>query len=88
MVRMKIGPRANKFSLSKKILTELEKLNFSNGIIRFPLVFYRLGCMFHLSRDETWSVLKELELNGYIKIFPYKGIVIKKRISYGLQLRQ
>jgi hypothetical protein len=81
---MKIELRANKFSLYRKILTELEKLNFSNSIIRFPLVFYRLGCMFHLSRDETWLVLKELEHSGHIKIFPYKGIAIKRRILHAL----
>jgi hypothetical protein len=75
---MSIQLTANKFSLDYKVLNELKKINCFRKIIPLPLVYYRLGVIFHLTKKEAWFVLKELENKGFLETYPYKGIKILK----------
>jgi len=81
MANNKIGLKdiiSEELSLEKLVLRELEKLSCnSNNIIRFPTVFGRLGKMFHLSKNESWHVLSQLENCDHIQIIPNNGVKIK-----------
>ena len=61
--------------LGRLVLRELHKLN-ANGVIPFPLVFYRLGCILHLDKETSRLVLQELERKRLIRIHDFHGVEI------------
>jgi len=62
------------FDFYKIVLREILKINCKKRIIPFPLVFYRLGTIFHFDKNNSKIILKILERRGLIKIIPFKGI--------------
>lgn len=48
----------------------------SNGVIRFPVVFQKLGSTFSLPKKEVWNLLFILRKAGWIEIIAYHGIKI------------
>jgi hypothetical protein len=51
------------------------KLN-PNSIIPFPLVYRRLGVLYHFSKKKSNKILKSLEKRGFIEIIKFHGIRI------------
>jgi hypothetical protein len=47
-----------------------------NSIIPFPLVFKRLGVLYHFSKRKSNEILESLEKRGFIKIVNFHGIKI------------
>ena len=62
------------FDFYKMVFREILKINCRKRIIPFPLVFYRLGTIFHFDKNNSKIILKILERRGLIKIIPFKGI--------------
>lgn len=90
MVRMELKLEANKeerkeFDLIYKIFTDLLKdsdIGFYltrriNVFIPFPLIFKRLGVIYHFTRKDSFEILKIMEQREWIKIIPFKGIRVK-----------
>lgn len=48
----------------------------SNGILRFPIVFQRLGSTFSLPKEEVWKLLFVLREMGLIEVVAYHGVRI------------
>ena len=48
-----------------------------NAVIPFPLVFRRMGILWHFSKEDSIQVLKELEKKGLIEIINFHGIRLK-----------
>lgn len=63
-----------KFDFSQLAIEELKKIDYPEDLIPFPLVFNRLGIMFHLPKEETVTLLDHLESEGHIKVVPFHGI--------------
>jgi hypothetical protein len=59
-------------------MDELKKIDYHDELIPFPLVFNRLGIIFHLPKEETVMLLDHLESEGHIKIVPFHGIQVLK----------
>jgi len=66
----------NKFDFYEMVFKEILKINCKKRIIPFPLVFYRLGTIFHLNKNNSKIILKMLERKGLIEIVPFKGVRI------------
>jgi Mn-dependent DtxR family transcriptional regulator len=49
-------------------------VNCFKRIIPFPVVFNRLGAIFHFNKETSKLFLKDMEKRGLIKIIPFKGI--------------
>jgi len=62
------------FDFYKMVFREILKINCRKRIIPFPLVFYRLGTIFHFDKNNSKIILKILERRGLIEIIPFKGI--------------
>ena len=67
-----------KFDFCQLAIEELKKIEYPGELIPLPLVFNRLGVMFHLQKEETVTLLDHLESEGHIKIVPFHGIQILK----------
>jgi hypothetical protein len=73
-----VGRRIN---LDNLIVSQIRQSS-SQKVIPFPLVFYRLGCMFHLDKETSRLVLQELERKRLIRIYDFHGVeVLKTRKS-------
>jgi len=64
-----------------KKLLEDKQINFylkssPNRIIPFPVVFRRMGVIWHFSKEESIRILKELEKRKMIQIINFHGIRI------------
>ncbi len=68
------------FFLLNLFLEEIEKAGKDN-IKPFPLVYYRLGSIFHLDRTKSKTVLRILESRGLIEVIPFHGVKIKTGAS-------
>ncbi len=68
----------NAINLDTMVLKELRKISKSR-IIPFPLVYYRLGAIFHFDKEISKHILKSLERRGLIKIHEFHGVKISKR---------
>lgn len=66
------------FDFYVEVMKRLKALDNSKGYrsIRFPEVKRELGMYFHLTKSQTFGVLKKLEEDGKIKIIPFNGIKI------------
>lgn len=76
--------RKGDFDFYRIALRELMRIDCKRKIIPFPLVFNRLGTMFHFSKRNSRMLLKDMEKRGYIEIIPFKGVsvlVINKTIK-------
>lgn len=73
MVKVK---RENDFDFYEVALKELMKVNCGRKIIPFPLVFNRLGVIFHFDKETSVFVLKILENKRWVKLIPFHGIRI------------
>ena len=69
-----MSPRGKKFDFSGLAIEELRKINYPEELIPFPLVFNRLGVIFHLQKEETVTLLDHLERQGHIEVVPFHGI--------------
>lgn len=69
----------NDFDFYEIAFEELKKINSKRKIIPFPLVFNRLGTMFHFSKKSSLMLLKKIERKGYVEIIPFKGIRIARK---------
>lgn len=62
---------------------DLNKLSYnrvrSSGIVPFREITRILGCVFHLTRKQTFQLLKTWEREGWIKIYPYHGVEFVKK---------
>ena len=58
------------------ILKEILKIKCKKAIIPFPLIYYRLGTIFHFNKRTSKIILKILEEKGLIKIIPFKGVKV------------
>ena len=67
-----------KFDFSQLAVEELKKIDYPEELIPFPLVFNRLGVIFHLQKQETVTLLDHLESEGHIKVVPFHGVQILK----------
>jgi hypothetical protein len=68
--------------LHNKIIKELGDrcLQSKSGILSFKDVRRVLSWHFHLGKDESWCLFKELEFLGLCEIVPYHGIRIRKEV--------
>lgn len=66
-----------KVDFNSLVLRELMKVKYGR-IVPFPLVFYRLGCIFHFDREVFKLILKDLEKRKLIRIHSFHGIEILK----------
>jgi hypothetical protein len=84
---MKKVSRANKIELffKNRVIDRLRKLDVDKGyrVIRFPAIFHDFSLFFHFNKQETMSVLKELQQQGVIHISPFNGVRILKRDNEG-----
>jgi hypothetical protein len=62
-----------------KVLKCLSKARTNSKIIPLPEVFYQLGTVLHLTKEECWYVLRLLSKEGLIEIIPFKGVRLKTR---------
>lgn len=61
--------------LTTLALRELTKIK-ANRIIPFPIVYYRLGCIFHFDKEISRLVLKDLEKKKLIRVHNFHGVEI------------
>ena len=52
---------------------------YSSGIVSFREITRILGYMFHLTRKQTFQLLKTWERKGWIKIRRYHGVEFVKK---------
>ena len=69
----------NDFDFCKIAFEELKKISCKRRIIPFPLVFNRLGTMFHFDKKNSMGLLKKIQTKGYVEIIPFKGIRIARK---------
>jgi hypothetical protein len=69
---MKFKNIGNKEELSLEEL--VYQTVYSSGIVSFREVTRILGCMFHLTKKQTFQLLKTWERKGWVKIHPYHGV--------------
>lgn len=50
-----------------------------SGIIGFKDVFKVLGWLYHLTRNESKTLIKEMEAAGLVEFVPFHGVRIKER---------
>jgi hypothetical protein len=62
-----------------KVLKCLGKARTNSKIIPLPEVFYKLGTVLHLTKEECWYVLRLLSKEGLIEFIPFKGVRLKTR---------
>jgi len=67
----------NAINLDAIVLKELKKASKSR-VIPFPLVYYRLGAIFHFDKEISKQILKILEKKGLIEIHEFHGVEILK----------
>jgi len=67
-----------KFDFYEIVLRELKKIEYKGKIIPFPLIYYRLGAIFHLRKKDAWKLLKILQERKMIKIVSFKGIIFQQ----------
>ena len=63
-----------KFPFNDVVIERLKTLNTKNGIIRFPLVFYKLCSSLQITKESAWLILMDLENEGLIEIVRNNGI--------------
>jgi len=51
----------------------------SSGIVSFRKITRILGCIFHLSRQQTFQLLGNWERKRWVKIYPYHGVEFVKK---------
>jgi len=74
---------AKEFDFYELVLTELKKINRYRRIIPFPLVFNRLGTIFHFDKETSILALKELEKRELVKLIPFHGVkILAKKVEY------
>jgi DNA-binding Lrp family transcriptional regulator len=61
--------------LEDKDIIRILSLN-PKSIIPFPLIYKRLGVIYHFSKKKSLVLLKSLERRGLIKIVRFHGIKI------------
>lgn len=50
-----------------------------HGIISFRVITKTWGVLFHLSRYQSFRLMKEMERRNWIQIHPFNGVSIIKR---------
>jgi len=70
---------SKKFDFCQLAIEELKKIEYPDELIPLPLVFNRLGVIFHLQKEETVRLLDHLESEGHVKVVPFHGIKILER---------
>jgi hypothetical protein len=65
----------NRINLDRLVLSEIKRSG-NQKIVPFPLVFYRLGCIFHFDKATSQLVLEELERKRLIRIHNFHGVEI------------
>jgi hypothetical protein len=80
MLKERLNDPANKSGLflRKKIIHQLEKLDISKGhrVIGFPILYHNFAVIFHFHKKETMFLLKELEREKVLIIYPFHGVKI------------
>ena len=78
---LRVGKHAHKQRSCGLYFTALQRLAemepSSSGIVRFPLVFEKLGRTFSISKPECWELLFMFRDLGFIEIVPYQGVRMK-----------
>lgn len=67
----------NESYLLSLILMELKRIKTPKRIIPFPMVYQRLGCIFHFRKENAKKILQIMEKENLIKVIPFHGIQIK-----------
>jgi len=62
-----------------KVLKCLSKARTNSKIIPLSEVFYQLGTILHLNKEECWYVLHLLSQESLIEVIPFKGVKLKTR---------
>lgn len=78
--------RDGNFSFLDRVMERLKNLDKSRGkrVIPFPLIFYDLGMFYHMTKDETKTIIQSLREQGYITFHPFRGIkIITDNGGYG-----
>jgi hypothetical protein len=65
----------SRINLDHLVLSEIKRSS-KRKIVPFPVVFYRLGCIFHFDKTTSQLVLKELEKKRMIRIHNFHGVEI------------
>jgi hypothetical protein len=65
------------FDLNQLAFQKISSID-NRRMISFREITRVCGVVFHLSRKQTFLLLKTMEEKGLIKIYPYKGIKILK----------
>ena len=68
----------NRINLDHLVLSEIKRSS-KRKIIPFPVVFYRLGCIFHLDKETSRLVLQDLERKRLIRIHDFHGVEVLKK---------
>jgi len=63
-------------NLDHLIVSQIKEAGSKRKIVPFPLVFYRLGCIFHLDKETSKLILKDLENKRLVRIHEFHGIEI------------
>ena len=69
------------FDFIDLVLKELKKIDRYRSIIPFPLVFNRLGTIFHFDKETALAVLKELQRRKLLRVVPFHGVRINRFLS-------
>ncbi|MGB9659777.1 MAG: hypothetical protein ACPLY9_04560 [Nitrososphaerales archaeon] len=68
----------DEMNLDTLVLKELKKIG-CRRIIPFPLVYYRLGAIFHFDRETSQAILRCMERKGWIEVKNFHGVRILRR---------
>ena len=72
-------------SIADKGELDLNRLAYNkvkdSGIVSFRDITYTLGHTFHLSRNQTFQLLKTWEKRGWVRIYPYHGVRFLKEVE-------
>ncbi|MBI2546907.1 MAG: hypothetical protein HYW23_00485 [Candidatus Aenigmarchaeota archaeon] len=61
-----------------RMILDREISSYRKSIIPFPLIFKRLGVVYHFSKKTSLKFLKVLEKRGYIKLVNFHGIKVTR----------
>ncbi|MGA8855571.1 MAG: hypothetical protein WB643_00230 [Candidatus Bathyarchaeia archaeon] len=67
----------SRISLDHLVLSQIKRSS-KRKIVPFPIVFYRLGCIFHLDKETSKLILQDLENKRLIRIHDFHGVEILK----------
>lgn len=67
--------KVSKINLDCLVLSQIKRSS-RGKIVPFPLVFYRLGCIFHFDKETSRRILNDLQKSGLIRVHDFHGVEI------------